>query len=118
MKIKMSSNISKYKPKFISNFTLRQTISLVVCLAINVPTYLLIKTYINEELASWLILILGVPILCFGWAEFQGLPFEKFIGEFILSNFIAPKIRPFKIEDELEEFIKEEKNSEFISEKK
>ena len=113
MKVKMSKNIQSYKPKFIGNFTARQTVSLVVTLIIVAPLYYFSSKVLGDDISGWLAIIVAMPILAFGWIEFQGLPFEKFIKELIISEVIAPKVRPFVYEYEMDEFIKKEEELEY-----
>lgn len=106
MKVKMSKNIENFKPKLIGSFTTRQVVSSVICLCVNIPLYIFLEKYIGEDIAGWVVIILAIPILAFGWMEYQGLTFEKFIFEIVISEFFAPKVRPYQIEDEMEEFLK------------
>jgi hypothetical protein len=106
MKVKMSKNIESFKPKLMGGFTARQVVASVICLSIVIPIYIFLREPLGDDLTGWLVIFIAMPILAFGWLEFQGLPFEKFIGEIVMSEIIAPKIRPYHIEDDMEEFLK------------
>lgn len=108
----MSKNIESFKPKLMGGFTGRQILASAICLAINVPIYIYLREPLGDDLTGWIVIILAVPILAFGWIEFQGLAFEKFIVEMIMSTIIAPTVRPYHIEDDMEEFLKNYKEDE------
>lgn len=118
MKVKMTRDLNKYKPKFIAGLTVRQALSLLVCILVVVPSYFFLKKYLDEDSVEWIILLIGGLILAFGWVEYQGLTFEKILLERINTIFILPKTRYFKIEDEFEEFLKEEENNISINKKR
>lgn len=118
MKVKMTRDLNKYKPKFIAGLTVRQALSLLICILVVVPSYFFLKKYLDENSVEWIILLIGGLILAFGWVEYQGLTFEKILLERINTIFILPKTRYFKIEDEFEEFLKEEENNISINKKK
>lgn len=77
--------------------TARQLIASVIAMGVCVPLYLWGQKYINEEIVSWLIILVATPCAGFGFFKFNGLPFEKFITVIFKHVFLYPTKRKFKI---------------------
>lgn len=99
IEIKIPKEIRDYKEVIFAGLNLRQIISLSVAFAINVPLYLVSKPYIGDELASWLVMFVGVPVFLIGFIKFDGMPFEKYFQIMVRFNFIVPRKRKYKIEN-------------------
>lgn len=99
IEIKIPKEIRDYKEVIFVGLNLRQIISLSVAFAINVPLYLVSKPYIGDELASWLVMFVGVPVFLIGFIKFDGMPFEKYFQIMVRFNFLVPRKRKYKIEN-------------------
>ena len=99
IEIKLPKDIRDYKEVLFAGLNLRQIVSLSMAFAINVPLYLYSKSYIGEELASWLVMLTGVPVFLLGFIKFDGMPFEKYFMIMLRFNFIVPRKRKYKIEN-------------------
>jgi hypothetical protein len=97
--IKIPKEIRDYKETIFAGLNLRQIISLSIAFGINVPLYMYAKTHIGDELASWLVLLTGVPVFLIGFIKFDGMPFEKYFKVMLRFNFLVPRKRKYKVEN-------------------
>lgn len=67
IEIRIAKEIKDYREKLFFNLTLRQTICSVLAILINVPLYILGKEYISQEILSWIIIFISLPIFFIGY---------------------------------------------------
>lgn len=79
IEVRIPKEIRSYKTKYFFGLTLRQSITTFSALAICVPLYFFGMQYINNELLSWLIILIATPLMLIGWFNFNQMTFEKFI---------------------------------------
>lgn len=94
IEIKIPKEISDYKQKFLFGLTVRQFVSVAVALGVCVPTYIFGKKAVGEDIISWVVILIVVPIFCFGFLKFNGMPFEQFIMTVIRFG-IEPQKRKY-----------------------
>lgn len=99
IEIKIPKEINKYEAKFIGPFTLRQTLSLGVCLPIGVGLFVLSKPYIGSDLAGFLVAPPAAIGYLFGWYKPYGMKFEKYLQTAFINSFVAPSKRLYKTEN-------------------
>lgn len=97
--VRIPNEIRKYKEKIALGMTARQLISTCVALAICAPLAIFGGKVWGDDLNSWLVLIVGLPILGFGWFKINELPFEKFMALAIRYYFLVPNKRKTKNEN-------------------
>lgn len=110
--INVPAEVRKYKEKLVAGLTLRQLIAVGVILLVCLPLYIggMIKGY-NEELLSWLVIIIGGTIGSFGFIKYHGMPMEKAAVAF-LKYMIYPGKRVVKTQNAYRiEYEKEKKKS-------
>ena len=112
IEVKIPKEINKYKPKLIGPLTFRQFVSAIVFLPLCVVIFLGVKPYVGQDLAGFFVIIPGGLMYLFGWRDFYGMPFEKFLKSTFISNVLAPTKRKWKTEnfysDIYDEILKEE----------
>jgi len=108
--VRVPAEIRKYKESFFMGFNLRQIASAVVTLLICVPLYFYGNKFLPEDVVSWLIMVIAVPVLGFGFFTFRGMPFEKFLLA-MAEYLIFPIKRRYKTVDKYEVEVRKEKNS-------
>ena len=79
--------------------TSRQLVSSIIALAVCVPLYWFGRSYIPEDVLSWLIILIALPLLAIGFFHFNGMPFEKFIVAWLKFEILFPRKRKFKTEN-------------------
>lgn len=99
IEIKIPKEIKYYKEKIAFGFTIRQLISVSLALGINIPLYIFGKDIIGEDLMSWLVIIIAVPLAMIGWFNYNGMNFEQFLIAVFQSEFLYPKKRIYKSEN-------------------
>lgn len=95
IEIKIPKEITEYKEKFLFGLTVRQFVSIAVALAVCVPLYVFGKDYIGDDVASWLVILIAVPIFGFGFVKFNGMPFEKLIAVIYRQKWAEPQRRKY-----------------------
>ena len=102
--VRIPEEIRKYKEKIAFGLTARQLISTVLTVAVCVPLYWFGKNYIPEDVLSWLLILIAVPLLAIGWISFQGghvifgsngMPTEKFFLVWLKFEALYPRMRKF-----------------------
>lgn len=99
IEIKIPQEIRNYKEKLILGMTLRQIICLTLAIAINVPMYMFLRPHIGDEIASWIIMITGIPLFLIGFFKYNNMNFESFAMMMIRFNFMTPQKRKYKTEN-------------------
>lgn len=118
--VRIPKEIRAYKEKLVMGLTLRQMIATILALGICIPLYIFGKEVINEEILSWMIIAVALPLAGLGYFKYNGLVFEKFVTVIFKQAFLYPAKRKFKQENcfrqwqegtEKEEAAKQGKNS-------
>lgn len=99
IEIKIPKEINKYEAKFIGPFTLRQTVSLGICLPVGVGIFILLKPYVGSDLAGFLVVPPAAIGYLFGWYKPYGMKFEKYLQTAFINSFLAPAKRLYKTEN-------------------
>lgn len=94
IEIKVPKEISEYKQKFLFGLTVRQFVSVVLALGICVPLYIFGRKSIGEDVISWLVIIIAVPIFCFGFLKFNDMSFERFLLT-VIRQLLEPQKRTY-----------------------
>ena len=91
VEVKIPAEIQEYKSKLVFGLSIRQIISIGGALALCVPIGVWGKNYISEEILPWIIIILSIPFVGFGFFTYKGMQFEEFIRIFLSFNFLPQK---------------------------
>lgn len=76
IKIRTHKELSDVAEKY-WGFTFRQWIFLALTAVIVVPLYIYTKPIIGDELASWIVILIGGPLLSCGFLTLQGLKADR-----------------------------------------
>lgn len=93
---KIPKDIREYKEKIVFGLSLRKLGSVFIALVICLPLYFFGSDIFGEELTSWLVIILAVLIALIGFAEKNGMTYDKYLMAVIKSNIIYPQKTMFK----------------------
>lgn len=91
IEIKIPKEIKEYKETFLFGLTVKKFISLALTLAICVPLYIFGKNFMPEEMVSWAVMIVGVPILGIGFVTYHNLTFTQLVKRFFDMTFHPQK---------------------------
>ena len=97
--ISVPRDLTKVKSKVFLNLTKRQLICFTVAALIGVPSFFLIKSVAEVNVAVMGMMVIMMPIFFFAMYEKNGRPLEVFLGHFIEAIFVRPKKRPYKTDN-------------------
>lgn len=99
LEVRVHEEINAYKERFYG-LTLRQWIFVIITLLVDIPGYIYLKKYINENILQMIIIIFSLPMGAFGFLTVQELPFEKFLRYFKRGYLKLYKPLEYKTEKE------------------
>ncbi|MGI6588787.1 MAG: PrgI family protein [Peptococcia bacterium] len=99
IEVKIPREIRAYKEKLFFGLNLRQTICAALAIAINIPLYIYVRPIIGDDLASWFIIFVTVPLFLIGFFQYNGMPFEKFALCILRFQLLTPQKRKYKTEN-------------------
>lgn len=113
IEVTVPKDIREYEPTLIGPLTSRTFVCSIIMVLLVYGVYLLEKAIgIEDPMEVPLFLIFGIPPFLIGWYKPYGMHFEKFIGKAFRDNFLAPRNRPYRIENMWDSIIeKEEKET-------
>ena len=91
IEIKIPKEIKEYKETFLFGLTVKKFISLALALVICVTLYIFGKNFMPEEMVSWAVMIVGVPILGIGFVTYHNLTFTQLAKRFFDMTFHPQK---------------------------
>ena len=97
--ISVPRDLTKVKSKVFFNLTKRQLICFSVAALIGVPSFFLIKSVAEVNVAVMGMMVIMMPLFFFAMYEKNGQPLEVLLGHFIQQVFIRPKKRPYKTDN-------------------
>ena len=106
VEVEMTKDIHDYDPKLFGLITLRQLVLLLIGLAYSVPITLLLPI---EDLSVkvMVLAVLMTPAIMCGWVTVYGLKLEQYVKQVVISTFLSPQNRLYKIEGSVD-FLQEE----------
>ena len=107
IEIRIPKEIQNFQEKFMFNLTLRQIMSIVMMVAINVPLYIFIRGSVGDSVAGFIVMIIAAPIGLYGFFRYNGMPFEKVFEAAVTTMFIYPQKRVYETENIYEGLLKE-----------
>ena len=96
-------DIRKYESKLVGPFTLRQLICFLIGCGCAFLGYKIIGPIFGSDNSVTVAFFLAIPAIAFGWVKPYGMTLEKFLQTALISNFIAPKHRKYKIKNAYKE---------------
>lgn len=97
--VRIPEEIRKYKEKIMFGLNARQLIATLLALFVCVPLYFYGRNYLTEDVLSWLIILIAVPLVAIGYFRFNGMPMEKFIVAWLKYEVLYPMKRVYKVEN-------------------
>ena len=110
--VRIPEEIRKYKEKIMFGLNARQLVTTLIALLVCVPLYFFGRGYLTDDILSWIIILIAVPLLAIGFFRFNGMPMERFVMAILKYALFFPTKRKYKVEnafrDWQNEAIKEE----------
>lgn len=93
--IVIPKDFNEYEPKLIANFTVRQSICLLIGVLLSWLVWNLFG-FLGQNVLIPLIILIAAPIGAIGWLRPYGVKFEVFMANSFVSMFLSPKVRKYK----------------------
>lgn len=97
--ISVPRDLTKIKSKLLFGLTKRQIVCFSIAAAIGVPTFFLMKSVAEVNVAVMTMMVVMMPLFFFAMYEKNGRPLEVLLSHFIQQVFIRPKKRPYKTDN-------------------
>lgn len=91
LEVKIPIEIHDYKSKFIAGLSIRQLLSIGGALATALPIGVLGRNHISSDILPWIIILVTMPWVLFGFFTFQGMKFEDYIVSWLTFNLLPQK---------------------------
>jgi len=115
--VRVPQEIRKYKERVVFGLTARQIISVILACAICVPLYIWGNRFLPEEMISWIVLLIAVPLIGIGFVKYNGLQMER-LAVVIVKYFVCPSKRKSGTDNAFREWDKKAKKEELPKSRK
>mgnify|MGYP003293314089 len=95
MEVKIPKEVRQHKESVFFGLSARQFFCSALAVILAVVVYLTCYKTIGKETASWLCILVAVPVAVAGFFTYNGLSFEELIWAFIKSQFLCCNYRKF-----------------------
>lgn len=95
MEVKIPKEVRQHKESVFFGLSARQFFCSALAVILAVAVYLTCYKSIGKETASWLYILIAVPVAVAGFFTYNGLSFEELIWAFIKSQFLCCNYRKF-----------------------
>lgn len=95
MEVKIPKEVRQHKESVFFGLSARQFFCSALAVILAVVVYLTCYKTIGKETASWLCILIAVPLAVAGFFTYNGLSFEELIWAFIKSQFLCCNYRKF-----------------------
>lgn len=102
-------DVRDFKPKFIGPFSKREFIGVAATVVLAVLTFALTYPFasvmtVNQR--AVIVLVPGVVPLSCGFIDIQGMPIWVYAGNLLIQNFLAPRHRVYRTNNNFAEYAK------------
>jgi hypothetical protein len=96
MEVKINREIRDYTESVFFGLSLRQLVFSLSAILVAVGGYFLLRPYLGTETVSWVCVLAAAPFAAMGFVRYNGMAAERFVGAWLRSAFIVPKILTFR----------------------
>lgn len=110
VEVQIPKDIRRYKTKVVGPFTMRTLICFIIACICAYGGWLIAKNLLGVESISDAVpvcMTLMAPAIIFGWISPYGMTMEVFLASTVISMFLAPKHRKYKIDNTYEGILKD-----------
>lgn len=97
--VPVPKDLSKVKTKVALNLTKRQLICFSLAGILGIPIYLVSKSFIGNDIAAILMVMIMLPFFFIAMYEKDGFPAEKILYHIIRQKVLNQGIRPYKTDN-------------------
>ena len=97
LEVKVPKEISEYREKIAFGLSIRQLVCFIIAFIVGIGTHTLTTRLMSfsNEVASYIVIFLTIPVMAAGFIKKNGLVFEKYVFLYIRHLF-GRKKRPYK----------------------
>lgn len=92
----VNMDLNAVDPKFVGNFTIRQTIAVAIGGTLSVGVWALMPGNILIDVKIVLLMLINSPLIAFGWLDYNGLKIEDLIMTSLVTILLSPPVRKYK----------------------
>lgn len=97
IEVRIPKEITEYKEKILFGLSLRQLICFSAAIVTGVVTYYFTNSLFGPDIASYIVILLTIPIFAVGFFKKGSFTFEKYIA-LIIKHYIGTSKRKYKTE--------------------
>ena len=79
LEVRVPKEITEYKEKIIFGLSIRQLFSFIFAILIGFTAYYISFKLFGKDVASYVVILITMPVFAFGFFKKDGFPFEKYI---------------------------------------
>ncbi len=79
LEVRVPKEITEYKEKILFGLSIRQLFSFIIALLVGFSAYYISFKFFGKDVASYVVILITMPIFAFGFFKKDGFPFEKYI---------------------------------------
>ncbi len=98
IEVKIPSDIHAYKSKLIMGLSTRQLISVGATIMVGIGISVGLKNVLPVDILPWVMIVMIVPIIAWGFFKYKDMLFEDFIRVFV-DYTVNPQIRVYEDTD-------------------
>lgn len=98
IEVKIPADIQEYKSKLVFGLSVRQIVAIGGALAVGVPLGVLGNGHIPADILPWMVMLLVVPFVGWGFFTYKGMRFEEFVKVYFEFN-VFPQKRVYEDSD-------------------
>lgn len=101
IEVRVPKEITEYQERIVGNLSIRKLIIVIISSGVSIVMGAFLTRVVGMTMsnASWFIIIVNLPILCFGWYRKHNLTFEKYM-KVILSYHLSSGVRVYRTKKE------------------
>ena len=96
MEVKINREIRDYTESIFFGLSLRQFVFAIAAVLAAVGIFFLLRPHFGIETVSWVCVLGAAPFAALGFIKYNGMTAERFVWEWLRSEFIMPKKLMFR----------------------
>lgn len=97
IEVRIPKEITEYKERIIFGLNIRQLISFVAAIIVGLTTYYFANKYLGADAASYIVIIIVIPIFALGFFKKDGFTFEQYV-KIIFRHFWGKSKRNYEVD--------------------
>jgi len=109
IEVRVPKEITEYQERVVGNLSIRKLIIVFISSAVSIGMGACLTRIVGMSMsnASWLIIFVNLPILCFGWYRKHNLTFEKYM-KVVLNYHLSSGVRVYRTNKRRDDYVKKD----------